>query len=63
MSNRQESATPDLTKGIPVRTVSGGGMVRGHVGDDEVVLAHVGDRVLRGWRPLHALSRDRSPTD
>jgi NADPH-dependent 2,4-dienoyl-CoA reductase/sulfur reductase-like enzyme/nitrite reductase/ring-hydroxylating ferredoxin subunit len=44
MSNRQESATPDLTKGILVRTVSGDGMVRGHVGDDEVVVAHVGDR-------------------
>jgi apoptosis-inducing factor 3 len=44
MSSREEAATPDLTNGIPVRTVPEGGMVRGHVGDDEVMIAHVGDR-------------------
>src|SRR6187200_2152502 len=44
MSSREEAATPDLTNGIPVRSVPEGGMARGHVGDDEVMIAHVGDR-------------------
>src|SRR5215475_7731227 len=35
---------PDLTKGVAASSIPDGGMVLGRVGDDEVVLAHSGDR-------------------
>ncbi|HET9830354.1 MAG TPA: FAD-dependent oxidoreductase, partial [Vicinamibacterales bacterium] len=35
---------PDLTKGVPANSIPDGGMVLGRVGEDDVVLAHSGDR-------------------
>ncbi len=43
MSEKKETAGPDLTKGIAVGDVADGGMVQGRVLDDEVVLARAGD--------------------
>jgi NADPH-dependent 2,4-dienoyl-CoA reductase/sulfur reductase-like enzyme/nitrite reductase/ring-hydroxylating ferredoxin subunit len=35
---------PDLTKGVSTASIPDGGLVLGRVGEDEVVLAHAGDR-------------------
>src|SRR5262245_13024774 len=37
-------SSPDLTAGVPAGSLSNGGMLLGHVGEDEVVLARAGDR-------------------
>ncbi len=39
----QTTAGPDLAAGIDVREISDGGMLKGHVGDDPVLLARRGD--------------------
>ena len=36
-------AGPDLTKGVRTNSIADGGMLAGHVGDDAVLLARVGD--------------------
>src|SRR5262249_22973029 len=40
------SKTPDLTLGVAVDSLADGGTLLGHVGDDDVVLARVDDRVF-----------------
>src|SRR5689334_22717358 len=42
-TNKDEAPTIDLTKGVAASSLAPGGMVRGQVGDDNVVLARVGD--------------------
>src|SRR5499427_2505582 len=44
MAERNAPAPADLTKGVPAREIPEGGMLLGRVGEDEVVLAHSGDR-------------------
>ena len=43
MSEANTAATPDLTKGIASSAVPDGGMLLGHVADDEVLLARAGE--------------------
>ena len=43
MSEANTAATPDLTKGIASSAVPDGGMLLGHVADEEVLLARAGD--------------------
>jgi NADPH-dependent 2,4-dienoyl-CoA reductase/sulfur reductase-like enzyme/nitrite reductase/ring-hydroxylating ferredoxin subunit len=37
---------PDLAQGVPIESLGAGGMLAGHVGDDAVMLARVGDEFL-----------------
>src|SRR6185295_950241 len=37
---------PDLTQGVAVAEIADGGMLAGHVGEDQVLLARLGDEVL-----------------
>jgi NADPH-dependent 2,4-dienoyl-CoA reductase/sulfur reductase-like enzyme/nitrite reductase/ring-hydroxylating ferredoxin subunit len=46
MSETQEQASLDLSKGIDASTLKDGGMIRGRVGDDEVVLARSGHELF-----------------
>jgi NADPH-dependent 2,4-dienoyl-CoA reductase/sulfur reductase-like enzyme/nitrite reductase/ring-hydroxylating ferredoxin subunit len=46
MSDAQDAAKPDLSNGVSIRTVADGGSLLGRVGDDEVLLARVGDAVF-----------------
>ena len=39
-------AGPDLTKGVPVSDIADGGLLAGHVGEDDVVLARRGDEIF-----------------
>jgi NADPH-dependent 2,4-dienoyl-CoA reductase/sulfur reductase-like enzyme/nitrite reductase/ring-hydroxylating ferredoxin subunit len=43
MADKEKHPTIDLTKGVAASSLSPGGMVRGQVGEDAVVLARVGD--------------------
>ncbi len=45
-SNDAADAGPDLTQGVSLADLGGGRMLRGHVGDEAVVLVRVGDEVL-----------------
>src|SRR3954451_18044384 len=38
-----ETTGPDLTLGVPIETIADGAMLRGHVGEDAVLLARRGD--------------------
>src|SRR5437899_8794746 len=44
MADAAPRVTPDLTLGIAVDALTTGGLLAGHVGEDEVVLARDGDR-------------------
>jgi NADPH-dependent 2,4-dienoyl-CoA reductase/sulfur reductase-like enzyme/nitrite reductase/ring-hydroxylating ferredoxin subunit len=47
MTTKNEQSAPqppDLTKGVAVGSIPDGGMILGRVGEDDVVLAHSGDR-------------------
>ena len=57
MTDSSDAPRIDLTKGVAANSISPGGMISGRVGDDDVVLARSGDRLLRRRRALHALSR------
>jgi NADPH-dependent 2,4-dienoyl-CoA reductase/sulfur reductase-like enzyme/nitrite reductase/ring-hydroxylating ferredoxin subunit len=43
MSEQSKPKGPDLTQGAAIDTIADGGMVGGHVGEDAVLLARVGD--------------------
>jgi NADPH-dependent 2,4-dienoyl-CoA reductase/sulfur reductase-like enzyme/nitrite reductase/ring-hydroxylating ferredoxin subunit len=43
MTEQSKPKGPDLTQGVPIDTTADGGMVCGHVGEDAVLLARVGD--------------------
>jgi NADPH-dependent 2,4-dienoyl-CoA reductase/sulfur reductase-like enzyme/nitrite reductase/ring-hydroxylating ferredoxin subunit len=45
MAKTAGSTGPDLTAGVPVDSISGG-TLHGHVGEDEVLVARVGDRIF-----------------
>src|SRR5215831_1509079 len=42
----KEPTRPDLTKGISLNLLADGGLLQGHVGEDEVLLARNGDTVF-----------------
>jgi NADPH-dependent 2,4-dienoyl-CoA reductase/sulfur reductase-like enzyme/nitrite reductase/ring-hydroxylating ferredoxin subunit len=44
MSDPNQAPKPDLTNGIPASAVARGGVLLGHVGDDDVVLVRAGDQ-------------------
>src|SRR5947208_2128917 len=44
--NEAKPAGPDLTQGILLTALADGAMLSGHVGEDEVLLARVGDAVF-----------------
>ncbi|MGE5833469.1 MAG: FAD-dependent oxidoreductase [Acidobacteriota bacterium] len=46
MAKTAGSTGPDLTAGVPVDSIPGGGTLHGHVGEDEVLVARVGDRIF-----------------
>jgi apoptosis-inducing factor 3 len=46
MSGAKEQASLDLSKGVAVSELTDGGMILGHVGDDEVVLARAGNELF-----------------
>ena len=46
MSETKKQATLDLTKGVAASALTDGGMILGHVGDDEVVLARSGNELF-----------------
>ena len=46
MSEAKEQATLDLSKGIEASAVADGGMILGHVGDEEVVLVQSGTELF-----------------
>jgi NADPH-dependent 2,4-dienoyl-CoA reductase/sulfur reductase-like enzyme/nitrite reductase/ring-hydroxylating ferredoxin subunit len=46
MSESQEQASLDLSKGVAASKLTDGGMVLGHVGEEEVVLARSGDELF-----------------
>jgi len=46
MATTAGSKGPDLTAGVPVDSISDGGTLHGHVGDDEVLVARAGDRIF-----------------
>ena len=46
MSETQERASLDLSKGVAVSALTEGGMILGHVGDEEVVLARSGNELF-----------------
>ena len=46
MSETKEHATLDLSKGIAASALTDGGMILGHVGDEEVVLARAGTELF-----------------
>ena len=43
MSEQSKPKGPDLIQGVAIDTIADGGMVGGHVGEDAVLLARVGD--------------------
>ena len=45
-SQGKRPAGPDLSEGVPAADVTDGGMVSGRVGEEAVLLAHVGDTFL-----------------
>jgi NADPH-dependent 2,4-dienoyl-CoA reductase/sulfur reductase-like enzyme/nitrite reductase/ring-hydroxylating ferredoxin subunit len=46
MSEKEGRAKLDLSKGIAASTLSDGGLILGHVGDDDVVVARSGDELF-----------------
>ena len=56
MSEQKKKATTDLSKGVSAAGLDDGGMVLGHVGDQDVVLVRSGTSFC-GWGKLHALPR------
>ena len=46
MATTAGSKGPDLTAGVPVDSISDGGTLHGHVGEDEVLVARAGDRIF-----------------
>jgi NADPH-dependent 2,4-dienoyl-CoA reductase/sulfur reductase-like enzyme/nitrite reductase/ring-hydroxylating ferredoxin subunit len=44
MADSKDPAGPDLTKGVVAGSLADGRMLRGHVGDEEVILARAGDQ-------------------
>ena len=46
MADDKKPTGPDLTKGVPLSEIADGGMLVGHVGGDEVLLARRGDEVF-----------------
>jgi len=44
--NQANPSGPDLTQGIAFAELADGGMFAGHVGDDQVLLARVGEQVF-----------------
>jgi apoptosis-inducing factor 3 len=46
MSDTDDDKGPDLTRGIPRSDIPADGVVGGHVGDDAVVLARLGDEIV-----------------
>src|SRR6187200_685017 len=46
MSESQEQATLDLSKGVAASKLTDGGMILGRVGEEEVVLARSGDELF-----------------
>lgn len=57
MSDRPEPNGPDLTLGIALDKLVDGATLLGHVGDDDVILARIGNDFFRGWSLLHPLPR------
>jgi apoptosis-inducing factor 3 len=45
-SETSSQSTPDLAQGVPVESLGEAGLLAGHVGDDAVLLARVGDEFL-----------------
>jgi NADPH-dependent 2,4-dienoyl-CoA reductase/sulfur reductase-like enzyme/nitrite reductase/ring-hydroxylating ferredoxin subunit len=43
MSEQSKPKGPDLTQGVAIDTIADGGMVGGHVGEDAVLLARIGE--------------------
>ena len=52
---------PDLAAGIALDDIADGAMLQGHANGEAVLLARRGNELVRRRRPLHALSRARSP--
>src|SRR5690348_6836211 len=46
MADDNKPSGPDLTKGVPLSDITDGGMLVGHVGGDEVLLARRGGEVF-----------------
>ena len=46
MADDNKPSGPDLTLGVPLSDIADGGMLVGHVGDDEVLLARRGGEVF-----------------
>ncbi|RFU48875.1 FAD-dependent oxidoreductase [Paraburkholderia sp. DHOC27] len=44
--NAHDDADPDLTAGVPISSIGDAGLFAGHVGDDAVMIARVGDSFL-----------------
>jgi apoptosis-inducing factor 3 len=44
--DQAEPKGPDLSRGVPLADLSDGGMLAGHVGDDEVLLVRRADTVF-----------------
>ena len=46
MSEQSKPQGPDLAQGIAIDAIDDGGMLGGHVGEEAVLLARVGDEYL-----------------
>ena len=64
MADDAKPTGPDLTQGIPLTDVADGGMLVGHVGDDEVLVARQGKDIFArngqanwGWGDFVAYSK------
>jgi len=58
MAETKESKGPDLSSGTPLSSLTDGGMIAGHVGEDEVLLARAGNEYFAvGARCTHYKGR------
>ena len=58
MAETRESKGPDLSSGTPLNSLTDGGMIAGHVGEDEVLLARTGNEYFAvGARCTHYKGR------
>ena len=58
MAETRESKGPDLSSGTPLNSLTDGGMIAGHVGEDEVLLARAGSEYFAvGARCTHYKGR------
>ena len=62
MATQSEPSGPDLTQGVPAASLPDGGMISGHVGEEPVLLARLGEEIFAigsKCTPLRRTARGR----